>query len=50
VKRKIRKLRFVPLAFIMGVEGFCLLAPYLILFLAFVLVLRNWQARAAIAA
>jgi hypothetical protein len=45
--RKLRKLRFVPLAFVVGAEGFVLFAPYLILFMAFVVLVRSWQGRGA---
>ena len=48
--RKLRKLRYVPLAFLVGAEGFALVAPYLILFLGLVLVIRNYQARTALLA
>ena len=48
--RKLRKLRFVPLAFLVGVEGFVLVAPYLVMFMALVVVVRGQQARAAAAA
>jgi hypothetical protein len=44
-KKKFKKLRFLPLAFIVGVEGFVLVAPYLLFFLAMILVLRTYQAR-----
>lgn len=50
MKRKLRKLRFVPLAFVVGAEGFVLFAPYLILFMAAVVLIRGWQGRAAAAA
>jgi hypothetical protein len=48
--RKLRKLRFVPLAFVVGAEGFVLFAPYLIVFMAVVLLVRSWQGRGALAA
>jgi hypothetical protein len=49
VPRHLRKLRFLPLAFIVGAEGFVLVAPYLILFLLLVLFIRSRQAREALA-
>jgi hypothetical protein len=45
--RKLKKMRFLPLAFLVGIEGFVFVAPYLIMFLAMVVVLKNWQSRTA---
>jgi hypothetical protein len=49
VPRHLRTLRFLPFAFIVGAEGFVLVAPYLLLFLALVLFIRSRQAREALA-
>ena len=50
VTGRMRKLRFVPLAFVVGAEGVVLVVPYLVLFLAVVVMVRSWQARAALVA
>lgn len=50
MRKKLRRMRFLPLAFLIGAEGFALVAPYLIVFLALVVIIRNLQARGLLAA